>query len=71
VTGQLVPGPSPKYKCPSCEDFGLIVGEDGLGTTLCTEEGCAAAARLRADPAATAIAVDDSPRDASGQEPAQ
>ena len=39
---------SPKYECPVCEDFGLIVGEDGLGTSLCTAEGCPAAARLKA-----------------------
>ncbi len=39
---------SPKYACPVCEDFGLIVGEDGLGTSLCKAEGCPAAARLKA-----------------------
>lgn len=39
---------SPKYECPVCEDFGLIVGEDGLGTSLCKAEGCPAAARLKA-----------------------
>lgn len=39
---------SSKYECPVCEDFGLIVGEDGLGTSLCKAEGCPAAARLKA-----------------------
>lgn len=38
---------SPKYDCAVCEDFGMIVGEDGQGTALCTAEGCAAAERLQ------------------------
>ena len=39
---------STKYQCPVCEDFGLIVGEDGVGTSLCEAEDCPAAARLKA-----------------------